>query len=160
MVKIFMVDINEQRYIHKSDSPEFSNIYHNPDLVWSETHVINDVNDGDIVVQYYTKGRGNYFIFGRSHGTSFQFTRPECHLDTHDGDGDGKAIIIVDVDGPHKIRGDILDYIRLYTDGLSYDIFNDIQVEENYDCCRSFISIAGKKDIWEVKPGLCAINEE
>jgi len=154
MVNIFMVDINEERHVHNDHSPSFLNIFHNPGLVWSDNSTITEVHDGDIIVQYYTKGRGKYFIFGLSHGTSFRYKRPSCSF--HTRNIEGRAVRIVGLEGPHRIRGDILDQIYLYADSC----VGDEEVEEKWEYDRSFISIIGKTDIWKVNPGLSTIIED
>jgi len=154
-----MVDISQERHIHMSQAEEFAGVYHDPYMVWSENHIIKNISGGDIVVQYYRKGKGTYFIFGRSCGPSFSHMRPVCSFDRHGSYG--RAISIIDINGPHRIRGDILDYVDSYIDKLSCGDCVDILVEhDDTNRVRSFISIVGKSDIWEAKPGLYIIQEE
>ena len=167
-----MVNITKERQVHRSYHPRVVDIFHNPYIVWApvdekddEYCIIDDIKKGDIIVQYYTKGKSNYFIFGRAMGKSFPFQRTKCYSPEYCNNG--LAIRIGDVTPSYKIKGDVMEEVFKYMDDLSYDIDHIECTWVNRDLYgsgreydRSFINLKGKDYIWRVAPGLSTIMED
>ena len=172
MVNIYMVNITSERRVHRSSHPTNINIYHNPSIIWVPTNkedegnlIIGDVNKGDIIVQYYTKGKKKHFIFGRAMSRCFPYKRTGCYSSEYGNDG--SAIRIIDLTAPRRVSGDIMEEVFKYMDELSYEIDHVGCTWANKDLCgtgweydRSFINLKGKDDIWRVQPGLGTIVED
>lgn len=171
-MNIYMVNVTKERQVHRSSHPKVVDISHNPYIVWApvdekddEYCILDDIKKGDIIVQYYTKGKYNYFIFGRARGTSFPYQRSKCYSSKYCKTG--LAISIGDVTSSSKIKGDVMEEIFKYMDQISYDIdhigctwVNRDLYGSGWEYDRSFINLKGKDYIWRVAPGLSTIMED
>lgn len=171
MMNIYMVNITLERRIHRSSHPKNINICHNPSIIWApdqedgEYSIMDEVNTGDIIVQYYIKGKKKHFIFGRAMSRCFPYNRTGCYPSEY-GDK-GQAIRIIDFTAPRKINSDIMEEVFKYMDELCHDVDrtgttwvkNDIR-GSGWEYDRSFIDLKGKDDMWRVQPGLVTIMED